>query len=397
MTDQTKGSSATSGEAVTQAELWDAIHQYVSDYGDQFREPPTTGAGKRCNASRDELDAVISRLFATATTPAPQAVAAGADLAAIPRDFANHLYDRLCKAQMFDWASQLRKYLESSAALSQPAVERGAAGSTIDSPKFRALLHAHKTARSGYEIEGTFMELVAHIEQARRIAAPVGEAVRDGWLPIETAPKGAKGIAWMQLAWGPDGDQSVGDGMRIGEKFYASGTFYCMGKEKPFEFREIEVSPTHWMPRAAAPIPAEPSADPMDWPLPCDVTVGPGTHRKGTKLRTLVARMQRLHEEAYGANPTAGKEAAGVALPTDDDSLWHIAWVVSKLAGGNLFNVSQRECVTEIRASFMDPDSARAYRAAANEPTAHTNTIDGQALGQVLDEKFPKKGAGNGN
>ncbi|WKB52288.1 hypothetical protein [Eleftheria terrae] len=37
-------------------------------------------------------------------------------------------------------------------------------------------------------------------------------------------------------------------------------------------------------------------ADPMDWPLPCDVTVGPGTAQKGTKLRTLVARMQLLHE-----------------------------------------------------------------------------------------------------
>lgn len=49
---------------VTKAELWDAIHQYVSDYGDQFRVPPTTGAGKRCNASRDELAAVIDKLYA---------------------------------------------------------------------------------------------------------------------------------------------------------------------------------------------------------------------------------------------------------------------------------------------------------------------------------------------
>ncbi|WP_428145139.1 hypothetical protein [Delftia acidovorans] len=47
---------------------------------------------------------------------------------------------------------------------------------------------------------------------------------------------------------------------------------------------------------AAAPqAPAAP-ADPMDWPLPCDVTVGHGTIRKGCKLRTLVLRMQVLYD-----------------------------------------------------------------------------------------------------
>lgn len=43
-------------------------------------------------------------------------------------------------------------------------------------------------------------------------------------------------------------------------------------------------------------------ADPMDWPLPCDVTVGHGTMRKGVKLRTLVARMKVLYEMATGNN-----------------------------------------------------------------------------------------------
>ncbi len=37
-------------------------------------------------------------------------------------------------------------------------------------------------------------------------------------------------------------------------------------------------------------------ADPMDWPLPCDVKVGCGTHGKGTALRGLVARMQCLYD-----------------------------------------------------------------------------------------------------
>lgn len=51
-------------------------------------------------------------------------------------------------------------------------------------------------------------------------------------------------------------------------------------------------------PLAAAPqAPAAPE-DPMDWPLPCDVTVGHGTIRKGCKLRTLVLRMQVLYNLA---------------------------------------------------------------------------------------------------
>lgn len=40
--------------------------------------------------------------------------------------------------------------------------------------------------------------------------------------------------------------------------------------------------------------------DPMDWPLPCDVTVGHGTMRKGVSLRTLVLRMKTLYEMATG-------------------------------------------------------------------------------------------------
>ena len=43
-------------------------------------------------------------------------------------------------------------------------------------------------------------------------------------------------------------------------------------------------------------------ADPMDWRLPCDVTVGHGTMRKGVKLRTLVTRMKVLYEMATGNN-----------------------------------------------------------------------------------------------
>lgn len=52
--------------------------------------------------------------------------------------------------------------------------------------------------------------------------------------------------------------------------------------------------------RPEAPAATSAEADPMDWPLPCDVTVGHGTMRKGVSLRTLVMRMKTLYEMATG-------------------------------------------------------------------------------------------------
>lgn len=46
-------------------------------------------------------------------------------------------------------------------------------------------------------------------------------------------------------------------------------------------------------------------ADPMEWPLPCDVTVGHGTMQKGVKLRTLVTRMKALYKLAIGQDADA--------------------------------------------------------------------------------------------
>lgn len=45
------------------------------------------------------------------------------------------------------------------------------------------------------------------------------------------------------------------------------------------------------------------------------------------------------------------------------DDLWQIAVVVAQMTGGTLLDISQHDCVAEIRASFMDPDSAREYLA----------------------------------
>ena len=50
-------------------------------------------------------------------------------------------------------------------------------------------------------------------------------------------------------------------------------------------------------------------ADPMDWPLPCDITVGAGTIKAGVKLRTLVARMGVLHSMAKDVQPASKPEA----------------------------------------------------------------------------------------
>lgn len=57
-----------------------------------------------------------------------------------------------------------------------------------------------------------------------------------------------------------------------------------------------------------------------------------------------------------------------------DDDLWNIACTVTEMNGGSLFNVRQRECVTAIRASFMNPDAGRDAIAAANaEPVAQSD------------------------
>ena len=45
---------------------------------------------------------------------------------------------------------------------------------------------------------------------------------------------------------------------------------------------------------------AQPEQEPMDTPLPCDVTVGHVTIRKGVALRVLITRMKVLYEMATG-------------------------------------------------------------------------------------------------
>jgi hypothetical protein len=71
---------------------------------------------------------------------------------------------------------------------------------------------------------------------------------------------------------------------------------------------------------AATPSEAAP-ADPMDWPLPCDVTVGAGTIKKGCKLRTLVARMEVLHGMTESEAAPAGQSEGGASTAAARDVL----------------------------------------------------------------------------
>ena len=67
---------------------------------------------------------------------------------------------------------------------------------------------------------------------------------------------------------------------------------YCFRLSELKKLIELAAAPAH--PAEGVP------ADPMDWPLPCDVTVGGGTMRKGVTLRTLVLRMKGLYQMATG-------------------------------------------------------------------------------------------------
>jgi hypothetical protein len=79
--------------------------------------------------------------------------------------------------------------------------------------------------------------------------------IADQWQPIDSAPKGANGLAWMLLAYGPADEQTVGVGMRFHDQFFAASTFYKGGPagERQYIFRENEVHPSHWMPLPAPP------------------------------------------------------------------------------------------------------------------------------------------------
>lgn len=64
----------------------------------------------------------------------------------------------------------------------------------------------------------------------------------------------------------------------------------------------LKLSPRHFYvrPLYAAPVAAQAPADPLDTPLPCDITVGHVTIGKNCPLRALVHRMQALYSLSNG-------------------------------------------------------------------------------------------------
>lgn len=88
-------------------------------------------------------------------------------------------------------------------------------------------------------------------------AAGVGTpGVRDRvfWMANSTAKRYAQRnkLSGVASRWARSGAETLRRG-HAGRLADADGTFYCLGQEKQYEFREIEVNPTHWMPLPAAP------------------------------------------------------------------------------------------------------------------------------------------------
>jgi hypothetical protein len=87
---------------------------------------------------------------------------------------------------------------------------------------------------------------------------------------------------------------------------------------------------------------AQPTADPMDWPLPCDVTVGSITIRAGCSLRTLVARMETLHQIARGQAKGSAQPLTPVALADKCES-----WLKTGIGTSNVvdaYEAGYRQC-----------------------------------------------------
>lgn len=69
--------------------------------------------------------------------------------------------------------------------------------------------------------------------------------------------------------------------------------------DDPRLYREADIlmhEAANELDRVATSAGQEKPADPMDWPLPCDIKVGAGTIKKGCKLSVLVARMHVMHD-----------------------------------------------------------------------------------------------------
>ncbi|WAI83233.1 MULTISPECIES: hypothetical protein [Achromobacter] len=169
------------------------------------------------------------------------------------------------------------------------------------------------------------------------------------WKPIASAPENEGRPLFCELCWGPEGDQSVGTGFRHNGKWYAAGLFYCLGQEKRYELREVEVQPTHWKPQSD--LPDEESAAPTSHPIPTGATGEDGGDETQAILRWIMRTAESAKEDcgmdpetpaavrngklasiasaaaqALGltGGPSYRAPAAGDALPPLDDDLIEI-------------------------------------------------------------------------
>jgi len=109
-------------------------------------------------------------------------------------------------------------------------------------------------------------------------------------------------------------------------------------------------------------------ADPMAWPLPCDVTVGHVTMRQGVKLSTLVLRMKALYQMA------TGEDADVVAARTLEERSRMFATFQAQIAATPALPVTEDSSAGDLAtesASRLTLEQAEAMAfCSTNEPTA---------------------------
>ena len=78
----------------------------------------------------------------------------------------------------------------------------------------------------------------------------------NGWKPIETAPLAVTDYLFCELTWGPEDDACTGQGFRFQGKWYAAAIYHVLRSDRftpRFEYRMVEVTPTHWRPGFSTP------------------------------------------------------------------------------------------------------------------------------------------------
>ena len=149
---------------------------------------------------------------------------------------------------------QIASRMEQTASAA-PVVSKETVGVTVTDEQIMQLADTYDLEQESDTIVIRGGEIVTF---ARALLTLSQQKVAEVWFPIETAPEVKGDFLFCRLAWGPEDDKCTGDGFRWRGRWFAAAPFYAMGKERRFEFRELEVTPTHWMEKHPAPIAAAP-------------------------------------------------------------------------------------------------------------------------------------------